>query len=188
MPIAPASHSSACGNAKKWPMERTASSRTRNSGRVSSRAARRLSERRDVARRRFVERRHERERERERAPDERLRDGDVVRHEQRPPQLWVRLTVREPPLLVQEALAPLGERQAPEGTSRSPATREAAWMSYCSVQRASVPCAREMAKRERSSATKTANTASAAGADMNAIADRHRDATADATATATSGA
>ena len=87
-----------------------------------------------------------------------------MRHEQRPPQLWVRLTVREPPLLVlQEALAPLGERQGSEGdVAVASDARSARTSSCCSVQTSSVPCAREMAKRERSSATKTANTASAA--------------------------
>ena len=61
-------------------------------------------------------------------------------------------------------------------------------MSCCSVHTSSVPCAREMARRARSSATKIANTASAAGADMDVgrlrMHARTRRATATATATA----
>ena len=61
-------------------------------------------------------------------------------------------------------------------------------MSCCSVHTSSVPCAREMARRARSSATKIANTASAAGADMDVgglrLHARTRRATATATATA----
>ena len=127
-PIAPASHSSTCGNAKsgRWG---TAALCTRNSGRVSGRPiVEQTTRRHSSALRRTSSRTRTRTRTR-RAPSRR----DVVRHEQRPPQLWVRPAVREPPLLVlQEALAPLGERQG-EGR-RGRQRRAKRRMSCCSVR------------------------------------------------------